>query len=276
MIRAGVIGWPVAHSRSPLIHGYWLKRYRIDGSYDRHAVEPGTAAAFVRSLRERGLSGCNVTLPHKEAVYAAADETLPAARAAGAANTLWFENDRLMADNTDAAGYLNSLLAAVPGLDLASKTVAVLGAGGAARGIIFALLGAGVGTVHVFNRTRTRADAVATYFGAKVNAHDWNRRVAGSRGADLIVNTTALGLAGGDPLDMDVSQLKASCIVSDIVYVPLETPLLAAAKTRGLRTVDGLDMLLHQAVPGFEKWFGVRPEVTPELRALLVLDIEGT
>lgn len=276
MIRAGVIGWPVAHSRSPLIHGYWLKRYGIDGSYDRHAVEPGAAAAFVRSLRERGLAGCNVTLPHKEAVYAAADETLPAARAAGAANTLWFENDRLMADNTDAAGYLNSLLAAVPGLDLASKTVAVLGAGGAARGIIFALHGAGVGTVHVFNRTRTRADAVATYFGSKVNAHDWNERVAGSRGADLIVNTTALGLAGGEPLDMDVSQLKASCIVSDIVYVPLETPLLAAAKARGLRTVDGLDMLLHQAVPGFEMWFGVRPEVTPELRALLVRDIEGT
>lgn len=276
MIRAGVIGWPVAHSRSPLIHGYWLKRYGINGSYDRHAVEPGAAAAFVRSLRERGLAGCNVTLPHKEAVYAAADDTLPAARAAGAANTLWFENDRLMADNTDAAGYLNSLLAAVPGLDLASKTVAVLGAGGAARGIIFALLGAGVGTVHVFNRTRSRTDAVAAYFGAKVNAHGWNERVAGSRGADLIVNTTALGLAGGEPLDMDVSQLKASCIVSDIVYVPLETPLLAAAKARGLRTVDGLDMLLHQAVPGFEKWFGVRPEVTPELRALLVRDIEDT
>lgn len=276
MIRAGVIGWPVAHSRSPLIHGYWLERYRIDGSYDRHAVEPGAAAAFVRGMRARGLVGCNVTLPHKEAVYAAADETLPAARAAGAANTLWFEKDRLIADNTDAAGYLDSLLAAVPGLDLAGKTVAILGAGGAARGIIFALLGAGVGAVHVFNRTHARADTVAAYFGAKVHAHDWVKRVAGSRDADLIVNTTALGLAGGAPLDMDVSQLKDTCIVSDIVYVPLETPLLAAGRARGLRTVDGLDMLLHQAVPGFETWFGVRPEVTAELRALLVRDIEGT
>ena len=276
MIRAGVIGWPVAHSRSPLIHGYWLERYRIDGSYDRHAVEPGAAAAFVRGMRARGLAGCNVTLPHKEAVYAAADETLPAARAAGAANTLWFEKDRLIADNTDAAGYLDSLLAAVPGLDLAGKTVAILGAGGAARGIIFALLGAGVGAVHVFNRTHARADTVAAYFGAKVHAHDWVKRVAGSRDADLIVNTTVLGLAGGAPLDMDVSQLKDTCIVSDIVYVPLETPLLAAGRARGLRTVDGLDMLLHQAVPGFETWFGVRPEVTAELRALLVRDIEGT
>jgi len=275
MIRAGVIGWPVGHSRSPLIHGYWLKRYGIDGSYDRHAVEPGAAAAFVLGMRDRGLAGCNVTLPHKEAVYAAADETLPAARAAGAANTLWFENDRLIADNTDAAGYLNSLLAAVPSLDLAGKTVAILGAGGAARGIIFALLGAGVGSVFVFNRTHARADAVAAYFGAKVRAHDWADRVTGSREVDLIVNTTALGLAGGEPLDIDVSLLKASCIVSDIVYVPLDTPLLAAARARGLQTVDGLDMLLHQAVPGFEKWFGVRPEVTAELRALLVRDIEG-
>ena len=275
MIRAGVIGWPVGHSRSPLIHGYWLKRYGIDGSYDRHAVEPGAAAAFVLGMRDRGLAGCNVTLPHKEAVYAAADETLPAARAAGAANTLWFENDRLIADNTDAAGYLNSLLAAVPSLDLAGKTVAILGAGGAARGIIFALLGAGVGSVFVFNRTHARADAVAAYFGAKVRAHYWADRVTGSREVDLIVNTTALGLAGGEPLDIDVSLLKASCIVSDIVYVPLDTPLLAAARARGLQTVDGLDMLLHQAVPGFEKWFGVRPEVTAELRALLVRDIEG-
>jgi shikimate dehydrogenase len=275
MIRAGVIGWPVAHSRSPLIHGYWLKRYGLDGSYDRHAVEPGAAAAFVRSMRERGLAGCNVTLPHKEAVYAAADETLPAARAAGAANTLWFQNDRLIADNTDAAGYLNSLLAAIPDLDLAGKRVAILGAGGAARGIIFALLGAGVGGILVFNRTRARADAVAAYFGAKVQVLDWTDRATRSREADLIVNTTALGLAGGEPLGMDVSLLKASCIVSDIVYVPLETPFLAAARARGLQTAGGVDMLLHQAVPGFEKWFGVRPEVTAELRALLVRDIEG-
>jgi shikimate dehydrogenase len=275
MIRAGVIGWPISHSRSPLIHGYWLKRYRIDGTYERHAVEPAAVAEFLRTLRDRGLAGCNVTLPHKEAAFAAAGETRPAAQAAGSANTLWFENGRLLADNTDAAGFLDNLRAAVPGLDLKGRTVSILGAGGAARGIIFALLGAGVGSVLVFNRTRARADAVAAYFGPKVVARDWSERAAHSRDADLLVNTTSLGLHGGELLDMDVSGLASHCIVADIVYVPLETPLLAAARARGLRTVDGLGMLLHQAVPGFEKWFGVRPEVTSELRALVVRDIEG-
>jgi shikimate dehydrogenase len=275
MIRAGVIGWPVSHSRSPLIHGHWLKRYRIDGTYDRHAVEPAAVAEFLRTLRDRGLAGCNVTLPHKEAAFAAADETKPAAKAAGSGNTLWFENGRLVADNTDAAGFLDNLLAAVPGLDLNGRAVSILGAGGAARGIVFALLAAGVGSVSVFNRTRARADTVAAYFGPKVMARDWNERAAHSRGADLLVNTTSLGLHGGESLDMDVSGLAPHCIVTDIVYVPLETPLLTAARARDLRTVDGLGMLLHQAVPGFEKWFGVRPEVTEELRALVVRDIEG-
>jgi shikimate dehydrogenase len=275
MIRAGVVGWPVAHSRSPLIHGYWLKRYGVDGVYDRYAVEAAQIAEFFRTLRARGLAGCNVTLPHKEAAFAAAVETKPAAKAAGSANTLWFENDRLMADNTDPAGFLNSLFAAVPGFDPAGKAVAILGAGGAARGIIFALLDAGVGAVHLFNRTRSRADNVAAYFGAKVRAFDWNECATRSGDADLLVNTTSLGLHGGEALDFDVSVLRDTCIVSDIVYVPLETPLLAAARARGLRAVDGLGMLLHQAVPGFEKWFGVRPEVTPELRALVIRDIVG-
>jgi shikimate dehydrogenase len=275
MIRAGVVGWPISHSRSPLIHGYWLKHYGIHGVYDRHAVEPARIAEFFRALRERGLAGCNVTLPHKEAAFAAAAETRPAAKAAGSANTLWFEDGRLVADNTDPAGFLNSLLAAVAGFDPAGKTVAMLGAGGAARGIIFALLNAGVAAVHLFNRTRSRADNVASYFGANVRAHGWSERVARSRDADLLVNTTSLGLHGGDQLDFDVSDLKVTCIVSDIVYVPLETPLLAAARARGLQAVDGLGMLLHQAVPGFEKWFGVRPEVTEELRALVIRDIEG-
>jgi shikimate dehydrogenase len=275
MIRACVIGWPVAHSRSPLIHGYWLERYGIEGRYDRQPVEPAAVVSFLRGMRTQGLAGCNVTLPHKEAAFAAADETKPAAQAAGSANTLWFEDGRLVADNTDAAGFLDSLLAAVPGLDLAGKTVAILGAGGAARGIIFALLGAGAGTVHVFNRTRARADAVAAYFGAKVQAHDWSERATRPGGADLLVNTTSLGLRGGAPLAFDVSVLKATCIVCDIVYVPLETPLLAAARARGLRAVDGLGMLLHQAVPGFEKWFGVRPEVTAELHALVARDLQG-
>ena len=275
MRRACVIGWPVSHSRSPLIHGYWLKKYRIDGSYVQQPVQPGEAADFFRSMRERGFVGCNVTIPHKEAAFAAAAETGPAARAAGAANTLWFEGEKLIAENSDSAGFMNHLRASVPAMIVSGCTVSVLGAGGAARGVVFGLLQAGAAEVRIFNRTRSRADAVAAYFGTRVQAHDWRERVAGSRGVSLLVNTTSLGMKGEDALDMDVSGLDDTCVVVDIVYVPLETPLLAAARRRGLATVDGLGMLLHQATPGFEKWFGVRPEVTEELRALVERDIRG-
>ncbi len=275
MIRACVIGWPVSHSRSPLIHGYWLEQYAIDGSYDRHPVKPDDVRAFLRSMREEGFAGCNVTLPHKEAAFATVDEARPAARAAAAANTLWYENGRLIGDNSDGAGFMANLHASVPRLGLDGSTVSVLGAGGAARGIVFALLEAGAGEVRLFNRTRPRADVVAAYFGPKVKAFDWHERAERSRGAALLVNTTSLGMKGGEPLDMDVSALDPACVVADIVYVPLVTPLLTAARARGLTTVDGLGMLLHQAVPGFEKWFGVRPQVTAELRARLVRDIES-
>ena len=275
MIRACVIGWPVSHSRSPLIHGYWLEQYGIDGSYDRHPVKPEDVRAFLRGMREEGFAGCNVTLPHKEAAFAIVDEARPAARAAAAANTLWYENGRLIGDNSDSAGFMDNLRTSVPRLGLEGSTVSVLGAGGAARGIVFALLEAGAGEVRLFNRTRPRADVVAAYFGPKVKAFDWHERAERSRGVALLVNTTSLGMKGGEPLDMDVSVLDPACIVVDIVYVPLVTPLLAAARVRRLTTVDGLGMLLHQAVPGFEKWFGVRPQVTAELRALLVRDIEG-
>jgi shikimate dehydrogenase len=275
MIRACVIGWPVAHSRSPMIHGYWLKRYGIDGDYGRQAVRPEEVAAFLGGMREQGLAGCNVTLPHKEAAYAAAEDKRPAARAAAAANTLWYEGGRLVGDNTDSAGFMSNLQAAAPGLGIGGCTVALLGAGGAARGVVFGLLEAGAAEIRIFNRTRSRADAVAGYFGAKVKACDWSERNDRSRGVALLVNATSLGMKGGEPLEMDVTGLSGACVVADIVYVPLITPLLAAAKARGLVTVDGLGMLLHQAVPGFEKWFGVRPEVTGDLRALLVRDIEG-
>jgi shikimate dehydrogenase len=275
MKRAGVIGWPVSHSRSPLIHGYWLQRYGIDGTYERHPVEPDNVANFLSTLRDRGFAGCNVTLPHKEAAFAAASETRPAARAAGAANTLWFEAGRLVADNTDSAGFMNSLAAALPALQLGGATVSVLGAGGAARGIVFALLERGVGEVRIFNRTRDRAEAVAATFGPRVKPHDWSDRVDRSRDTSLLVNTTSLGMKGAGSLDLDVSALDSNCVVADIVYAPLETPLLAAARARGLVAVDGLGMLLYQAVPGFENWFGVRPEVTAELRTLIERDIEG-
>jgi shikimate dehydrogenase len=273
--RACIIGWPVDHSRSPMIHGYWLKKYRIDGSYERHSVRPGEAAAFLRGMREQGLAGCNVTIPHKEAAYAAAALTMPAARAVGAANTLWFEDGRLVADNTDAAGFMSHLRACVPAFDARRSPAVVLGAGGAARGMVHAFLEAGAPEVRLFNRTRARGEAVARHFGARVKPFDWADRVERTREAGVLVNATSLGMEHVAALDLPLAQLDAGCVVADLVYVPLVTPLLAAARARGLRTVDGLGMLLHQAVPGFEKWFGVRAEVTDELRNLLVADIEG-
>jgi shikimate dehydrogenase len=275
MIRACVIGWPVAHSRSPLIHGYWLNKYDIAGSYVKQPVRPDDVVAFLRGMREQGLAGCNVTLPYKETAYAAAVEKKPAARAVGAANTLWFEDDRLVAENTDGAAFMSHLRACAPDFDATDLAVSVLGAGGAARAIIHALLAAGVPEVRVFNRTRDRADTVAQHFGTRVKAHDWRERADRSWGVGALVNATALGMADGNALDMDLTVLDADCIVADLVYVPLVTPLLAAAQARGLITVDGVGMLLHQAVPGFEQWFGVRPEVTAELRALLAKDIQA-
>jgi shikimate dehydrogenase len=275
MPRACVVGWPVSHSRSPLIHGYWLERHGIAGSYTRVAVKIEEAAGFLRDLMGRGYVGCNVTIPHKETAFAVADVTLPAARAAGAANTLWYESGKLLADNTDGVGFVENIRSTVPGFSFEGVVVSMLGAGGAARGIAHALLAAGVEEIRVFNRTRARAEALAEILGARIAAFDWSERNAGSQGAALLINTTPLGMNKADTLDIDMPLLDPGCIVADIVYVPLETPLLAAARRRGLVTVDGLGMLLHQAVPGFERWFGVRPEVTDELRALIVRDIEG-
>jgi shikimate dehydrogenase len=275
MKRACVIGWPVSHSRSPLIHGYWLARYGIDGSYTRVPVRPDEAARFLGNLRAEGYVGCNVTLPHKETACTVAAEVQPAARAAGAANTLWYDGDRLVADNTDGTGFIQNLHSVVPEFDPHGVIVSMLGAGGAARGITFALLQAGVGQIRVFNRTRARAEALAATFGARVEGLDWRLRNGALRDVSLLINTTSLGMTGGEPLDLDVGALDRRCVVADIVYVPLVTPLLAAAQAHGLVTVDGLGMLLHQAAPGFERWFGVRPQVTEELRAILERDIAG-
>jgi shikimate dehydrogenase len=275
MKRACVVGWPVAHSRSPLIHGFWLAKYGIEGSYVKQPLPPDQAAEFLRNLPAHGFVGCNVTLPHKETAFAVADERGPAAAAVGAANTLWLEGGRLVAESTDTLGFINNLKATVPDVDLRGSAVAILGAGGAARAVIYSLLSEGVGEVRLMNRTHARAETLARHFGARITVHDWEQRNTCVRGVRLLVNTTTLGMTGADRLDLDVSALDSRCIVADIVYVPLTTPLLAAARARGLATVDGLGMLLHQAAPGFEKWFGVRPEVTEELRALLVRDIEG-
>jgi shikimate dehydrogenase len=276
MSRACIIGWPVAHSRSPLIHAYWLSKYNIRGSYEKQPVRPGELEAFLQGMPARGFRGCNVTLPHKEAAFAAAARKHPEARAVGAANTLWYEDGELACDNTDGAGFMSHLAASAPAFDARACGVAtILGAGGAARAIVHALLSAGVGEVSLFNRTRSRADALAAFFGPRVKAYAWREAGDRSRDAGILVNATTLGMEAcrGEPA-IDPAVLDMRCVVADLVYVPLKTPLLAAARARGLTTVDGLGMLLHQAVPGFEKWFGVRPEVTPELRALLTADIE--
>lgn len=275
MIEAAVIGWPIEHSRSPMIHGHWLAKYRIDGRYTKIAVKPEDVTAFVRSLAEHGLAGCNVTLPHKEAVFRAADVREASAEAVGAANTLWLEDGRLFAANTDTYGFMQHLEVSAPAWRAKDRPALLLGAGGAARGIVYGLLEAGVGEVRVANRTLSRAEEIAQHFGKRVKPVAWVDAEVAATDAGLLVNTTSLGMAKTGPLDFDVARLPADATVADIVYVPLETDLLRRVRARGLVAVDGLGMLLHQAVPGFAKWFGVMPEVTDELRDILVADIEG-
>jgi shikimate dehydrogenase len=275
MKRACVIGWPVEHSRSPLLHGYWLKAYGIDGAYTKEAVAPEAVAEFLKSLSANGYVGCNVTVPHKAAAFAAADERENSAKAVLAANTLWLSEGKLVAANTDTYGYMTNLSLQAPGWDRRDAPVSILGAGGAARAIVFGFLEAGVSEVRVFNRTRAHAETLAQQFGPRIKVYDWPQREAGSRNSAVLVNTTTIGMNGTGTLDIDFGAFDPECVVSDIVYVPLETEFLSKARSRGLRTVDGLGMLLHQGVPGFENWFGVRPEVTDELRDLIVADIEG-
>jgi shikimate dehydrogenase len=239
-------------------------------------VPPEAVTQFLRSLAQNGFVGCNVTVPHKEAAFAAADVRDASALAVSAANTLWVEGGKLHAANTDTYGFMTYLKERAPGWDANDLPVSILGAGGAARAIIHGFLEADVPEVRVFNRTRGRADALAEHFGPRVKAFDWRERGRRSRKAAVLVNTTTIGMNGVGSLDIDFHTFDPTCVVCDIVYVPLETELIVRALGRGLRTVDGLGMLLHQAVPGFEKWFGVRPEVTRELRDLLVADIEAT
>ncbi len=271
--RAFVVGHPIAHSRSPLIHGFWLETLGIAGSYERLDVHPDAIDAFLRGLPRSGFVGGNVTIPHKQAAHRAADRLDAAAEAIGAANTLWLEDGRLVAGNTDAHGFAASLDSQAPGWRQA-RTALVLGAGGAARAVVFALKEAGFADIRLVNRTLARAQELADRFGPGVSAHGWDAAGELSADAGLVVNTSSLGMAGKDALPLDVSLRPGDAIVADIVYVPLETPLLAAARARGLVGVDGLGMLLHQAVPGFERWFGARPQVTPALRERLVADLE--
>jgi shikimate dehydrogenase len=275
MRRACVIGWPIEHSRSPLIHGYWIRRYGVDGSYTKEAVAPENVTSFLKMLQIHGFVGCNVTVPHKEVAFAAADVTEASAQAVAAANTLWLEDGKLHAANSDTYGFMTHLQCSAPGWNDHAAPVSILGAGGAARAIVFGFLQAGVREVRVFNRTRERAEALARQFGPEVTVRDWAERETASRESGVLVNTTSIGMNGEGSLGINFDGFNPQCVVADIVYVPLETELLANARACGLAVVDGLGMLLHQAVPGFEKWFGLRPEVTDDLRDILVADIVG-
>jgi shikimate dehydrogenase len=268
---ACLIGWPAAHSRSPLIHHYWLRLSGIEGGYNIEAVPPEGFAEFVAHLSSHGFVGANVTIPHKERALALSTPDARA-RAVGAANTLWYEAGELRSTNTDIEGFINNLDACAPGWD-AVEDALVLGAGGAARAVLFGLLERGIKRVHLANRTMERAHALADQFGARVRPVAWEAVGELLPRAGLLANTTSLGMHGQPALQLDVSPLPPHAVVADLVYVPLETPLLSAARTAGLKTADGLGMLLHQAVRGFELWFGQRPEVTPELRALIEADL---
>ena len=269
---ACVIGWPVEHSRSPLIHGYWLKKYRLNAEYRREAVPPEKFVDFIDHLAERGYVGANVTIPHKEAACALtkADDR---AEKVGAANTLWLDGATLRSTNTDVEGFINNLDASAAGWNRGLETVVVLGAGGTARAVVYGLSERGVTRIHVVNRTLDRAVALREEFGTRVNPVRWEELGGLLSSAGLLVNTTSLGMTGKPSLTVNLNRLPPSAVVADVVYAPLETGLIASARARGLRVVDGLGMLLHQAVRGFELWFGVRPEVTPDLRALVEADL---
>lgn len=274
MGKACVIGWPITHSRSPLVHGHWLRVYGIEGEYSREAVQPEHFPQFLNSLAAFGYCGANITVPHKEAAYQIAGKRDASAEAAGAVNTVWLENGVLCAANTDIHGFLANLDEQAPGWDHSRGVAVVLGGGGAARAIIRGLLDRRFSAVRLINRTRDRARELADRFGQAVQVLDWERRNEALADCGALINTTALGMTGKPSLDIDVSRLPEGAVVNDIVYSPLETPLLRDARARGLRVADGLGMLLHQAAPGFERWFGVRPEVTPELRGIIVADLE--
>lgn len=269
-LLAGVMGWPVAHSRSPAIHNHWIRHYGLNGSYVLLPVQPERIADAVRGLRALGFAGCNITIPHKVAAMPLMDRIDPLAARIGAINTVVVEQDGTLSGyNTDAFGYIQSLLDARPDWRADAGPVTVLGAGGAARAILVALAERGAKEIRLCNRSPDKAQALAAEFGAPIRAVPWEQREDALEDCALLVNTTSLGMKGQAPLEIALDRLPRHALVSDIVYVPLETPLLAAARARGNVAVDGLGMLLNQARPAFEHWSGVMPTLTPELRRLI-------
>ena len=272
-IRAAcVVGWPVKHSRSPLIHLYWIKLHGLNAEYRAEEIQPVAFAEFISHLPAHGYVGANVTLPHKEAALALSEPD-DRARIVGASNTLWLASGRLHSTNTDVEGFTANLNACVPGWDNGADEAIVLGAGGSARAVVYGLIERGFETIHVVNRTPERAEALCARFGSALQSAHWSALPHLLARASLLVNTTSLGMTGQPPLRIDLAPLHRDAVVADLVYAPLETALLSGARARGLATADGLGMLLHQAVRGFQLWFGVRPEVTPELRAVVEADL---
>lgn len=272
-IKAFVCGHPIAHSRSPIIHGHWLERYSLTGSYEAIDVAPAGFPAFLRNLPGSGFAGGNITIPHKETAFAGVARRDEAAELTGAVNTLWLEDGKICGGNTDVYGFAANLDQFAPEWRKSQRAV-VIGAGGAARAVVYALKSAGINDIRIANRTPERAFELKDRFGSGIFVSGLNTLPEILGDADLLVNTTSLGMHGAGELPADPALLPGHAIVTDIVYVPLQTPLLEAAARRGLKTVDGLGMLLHQAAPAFAKWFGVMPEVSAELRSLVVADIE--
>jgi shikimate dehydrogenase len=274
-IEVCVIGWPISHSRSPLIHGYWLRRYGIDGAYGIEAIPPEALGDFLRNLGCGRYAGCNITIPHKEAAFPHVLIADAATRRLGAINTVYRRNGATWGTNTDGEGFLANVASCLPGWHAAGRRAVLLGAGGAARAVAGALIDAGASSVAVVNRTESRATGLRESFGATVEAHSWTSLPVVLKRADILINATSLGMKGQPPLEIDLSSLPQAAVVADLVYVPLETALIRVARAAGNPVVPGLGMLLHQAVRGFELWFGSRPEVTVELQALVAADIEA-
>lgn len=267
---SGIIGFPVGHSKSPRMHRHWLARYGLAGDYVPLEIAAGDFGEVVRVLPKAGFVGANVTIPHKLSALQIADEVTDSARAIGAANTLVFRDGAIHADNTDAPGFLANLVQGAPDWDPKAGPAAVIGAGGAARAVLHALCEAGVPEIRLSNRTREKAEDLGAAFGDTIHVSDWSEVAGTMDGATLVVNTTSLGMQGAAPFDIPLDDLAPTATVTDLVYVPLETPLLTGARARGCTVVDGLGMLLHQGVPGFERWFGLRPEVDAELREVML------
>jgi shikimate dehydrogenase len=269
-IRAAcAVGWPIKHSKSPIIHGHWIERHGIAGEYRLEGVEPDDFPEFITNLAAHGYVGCNITKPHKEVALALSDPD-ERARAVGAANTLWLDNGHLRSTNTDVEGFISNLDDSAPGWDTNLENAVVLGAGGAARAVVHGILERGAENVHVVNRTFERAEAYRDHWGPRIHPARWDDVPGLLPKANLIVNATSLGMVGNPDLVLDLSLVGDDTVVADAVYTPLMTTLLMAAKNRGLRHADGLGMLLHQAGRPFELWWSIRPRVTPELRELVV------